>query len=163
MPSVSVARCGFNAIASARPCRGNTWCIGFAEWLREVVLVRQRNVDTVRWITNARHGTHVCATIETKVKCRKLSCVRNGTNAAKSLGRHSSWHVDCSAHFFAAYTTTSIALPGNAERDGTIEYIQTRRVCQTFRYQGACRTDGSLRPHHATKVRIWHEAHTCTK
>mgnify|MGYP005681210897 FL=1 len=46
------------------------------------------------------------------------------------------------------------------------EYIQTRRVCQTFSYQGACRTDGSRvqATHHATKVRIWHaEAHTLHK
>ena len=46
------------------------------------------------------------------------------------------------------------------------EYIQTRRVCQTFCYQGACRTDGSRvqATYHATKVRIWHaEAHTLHK
>ena len=46
------------------------------------------------------------------------------------------------------------------------EYIQTRRVCQTFCYQGARRTDRSCiqTTDHATKVRIWHaEAHALHK
>ena len=46
------------------------------------------------------------------------------------------------------------------------EYIQTSRVRQPFRYQGARRTDGSRvqATDHATKVRIWHaEAHTLHK
>ena len=46
--------------------------------------------------------THVGATVETKVKGRKLPCIRNGTDARpKAWGEHSSWHAfDCRCRLF---------------------------------------------------------------